>query len=58
LGTRLLCSTFKGEKDPEQKTLLLFIPKNPAGITAGMTTFYSQPNPGNALASENKSRQP
>jgi hypothetical protein len=31
-------------KDPEQKTLLLFIPKNPAGITAGMTTFYSQPN--------------
>jgi predicted glycosyltransferase involved in capsule biosynthesis len=42
-------------KDQEQKTLLLFIPK---GITAGMTTFYSQPNPGNALASENKSRQP
>jgi hypothetical protein len=23
-----------------------------------MTTFYSEPNPGNALASENKSRQP
>jgi hypothetical protein len=43
-------------KDPEQKTLLLFIPKNPARITAGMTTFYSQPNPGNVLASENKSR--
>jgi hypothetical protein len=45
-------------KDQDQKTLLLFMPKNPAGITAGMTTFYSQPNPGNALASENKSRQP
>jgi hypothetical protein len=45
-------------KDPEKKTLLLFIPKNPAGITAGMTTFYSQPNPGNVLVSENKSRQP
>jgi hypothetical protein len=45
-------------KDQEQKTLLLFIPKDPAGITAGMTTFYSQPNLGNALASENKSRQP
>jgi hypothetical protein len=29
-------------KDPEQKTLLLFILKNPAGINAGMTTFYSQ----------------
>jgi hypothetical protein len=43
-------------KDPEQKTVLLFIPKNPAGITAGTTTFYSKPNPGNALASENKSR--
>ena len=39
-------------KHQEQKTLLLFIPKNPAGITAGMTTFYSQPNLGNALASE------
>jgi hypothetical protein len=41
-------------KDPEQKTTLLFIPKNPDG----MMTFYSQPNPGNALGSENKSRQP
>jgi hypothetical protein len=45
-------------KDQEQKTLLLFIPKDPAGITADMTTFYSQPNLGNALASENKFRQP
>jgi hypothetical protein len=45
-------------KDPEKKTLLLLIPKIPAGITAGMTTFYSQPNPGNVLVSENKSRQP
>jgi hypothetical protein len=26
--------------------------------TAGMTTVYSQPNPGNALARENKYRQP
>jgi hypothetical protein len=46
------------KKDPEQKTLLLSIPKIPAGITARMKTFYSHPNPGNALASENKSRQP
>jgi hypothetical protein len=35
-------------KDPEKKTLLLLIPKIPAGITAGMTTFYSQPNPNKA----------
>jgi hypothetical protein len=42
-------------KDQEQKTLFLFIPKNPAWIIAGMTTFYSQPNPGNTLTSENKS---
>jgi hypothetical protein len=25
-------------KDPEQKTLLLLIPTNPAGVAAGMTT--------------------
>jgi hypothetical protein len=39
-------------KNQEQKTLLLFMPQNPAEITAGMTTFYSKSNPGNALASE------
>jgi hypothetical protein len=39
-------------KDPEKKTLLLFIPLNLVGITADMTTFYSQPNPGNVLVSE------